>query len=173
MNKILGLITLVTFFFSCTNDLDFNQVKDVKFEPVFVANLAYFDLPVAGFVTKGQNLTFDAQDFDVFRNSFFRENLKRVDFFFEINNTINRAYTIDLVMLDANNQQVCKINFDVPAYKGNPNVVTHTEIFENANLNSLKKAKRMGFVINMLDGLPLNGGSLKLRSGSTVYLELE
>ena len=98
LNRVLGLSLLLLFSFSCASDLDYNQVNDLKLEPVFVANLAYFDIPANGFVTNGveQNLIFDTADVDVFKDNFFRDNLKKViGFFFthiEVSYLINDQY---------------------------------------------------------------------------------
>jgi hypothetical protein len=62
-----------TVFFSCSSNLDFNQINDFKSEPVYIANLTYFDLLAKQFIENGteKNITFDAQEFDfriLFRN---------------------------------------------------------------------------------------------------------
>ena len=67
-------------------------------------------------------LLYDAQEFDVFRDSFFRKSLRRADFFFEINNTINRSFTVDIVLLDGNDQPLYRVHFDVPAFSGTAKV---------------------------------------------------
>lgn len=183
MKKYHNLTFLITVLLtvlsvSCSSDLDFNQANSLKLEPVIVANLTYFDIAANGFVDNGieQKVAFDAQDFDVFRDSFFRDNLKRADFFFEINNTVNRDFTLSIVLLDVNDQPLYFIPFTIPAYNGASNTITQTEVFENAKLDLLKNTKRMGFVITMNPGPPLDGssqGSLKLRSSATVYLEIK
>jgi hypothetical protein len=178
MNKFLGIFILSIFFLSCSSDLDFDQVYDVKLEPVMVANLATFDVPANAFVTDGieQNAAGDLMNFDIFRDNYFNDSIKRADFFFEIDNTINRAYRIDLFLLDANNAPLYNIPFDVPAYTGIPNLVTKTEIFQNAKLDQLKKTTKIAFVITMMPGSALSEnslGSLKLRSSATVYFVVE
>ena len=178
MNKFLGIFILSIFFLSCSSDLDFNQVNDLKLEPVVVANLATFDVPANEFVIGGieQNVAGDVLNFDVFKNSFLTDALTRADFFFEIDNTINRAYRVNLYLLDANNNPLYTIPFDVPAYTGVQNLVTKTEIFQNAKLDLLKKTTKIGFVIAMYPGPALSEsslGSLKLRSSATVYLVVE
>ena len=178
LNRVLGLSLLLLFSFSCASDLDYNQVNDLKLEPVFVANLAYFDIPANGFVTNGveQNLIFDTADVDVFKDNFFRDNLKKVEFLFEMENTINRAYLVNLVFLDNNNQSLYTINLTIPAYVGLENKVTKTETFENAQLDLLKRTTKIAFTLTMLSGTPLNQsspGRLKLRSGITAYLVVE
>ncbi len=176
--SILSLIFLVLFSFSCASDLDYDQVNNVKLEPVVVSNLAYFDVPANQFVIGGieQPVFFDVSTTDIFSENFFTDKLRKVDLFFEVNNTINRGYTIDLIFLDNNNQQLHTTNFVVPAYSGTENKVTKTEIFENAQLDLLKRTTKIAFAIQMMSGPLLTEnslGSLKLRSGVTAYFVVE
>lgn len=178
MNRFLGILFLIFFSLSCSSDLDFNQVNDLKLEPVVIANFASFDVPANEFVNNGveQTVSGDLLNFDVFKDAYFNKSLTRADFYFEINNTINRAYRINLVLLDANNSPLYTIPFDVPAYTGGQNLVTKTEIFENAKLDLLKRTTKIAFSITMLPGPGLDEnspGSLKLRSSATVYLVVE
>jgi hypothetical protein len=178
MNKFLGIVFLIIFAFSCSSDLDFNQVNDLKSEPVIIANLASFDVPANEFVTNGieHTVSGDLLDFEVFSDSYFNNSLTRADFFFEINNTINRAYRLNLILLDNNSSPLYSIPIDVPAYSGVQNLVTKTEIFENSKLDLLKKTTKIAFTITMLPGPALSEssqGSLKLRSSATLYLVLE
>lgn len=178
IHRILSVLILILFSSSCASDLDYNQVNDIKLEPVIVSNLAYFDVQANQFVTGGveQNVIFDAPTVDVFSEKFFTEKLNRVDLFFEINNSINRSYRMDLVFLDRNNQPVHSTNLIVPAYSGGENIVTKTEIFKNGTLDLLKRTIKITFTITMFAGPPLSEssvGSLKLRSGVTAYFVLE
>ena len=178
IHRILSVLILILFSSSCASDLDYNQVNDIKLEPVIVSNLAYFDVQANQFVTGGveQNVIFDAPTVDVFSEKFFTEKLNRVDLFFEINNTINRSYRMDLVFLDRNNQPVHSTNLIVPAYSGGENIVTKTEIFQNGTLDLLKRTIKITFTITMFAGPPLSEssvGSLKLRSGVTAYFVVE
>lgn len=174
MNKFFGTFIFSILFLSCSSDLDFDQVNDLKIEPVVVANLAYFDVPAAEFVTNGieNTVSGDLVDFEVFQDSFFDTSLTKVDFFFEFNNTINRAYRINLVLLDANNSPLYTIPFDVPAYSGTQNLVTKTVTFQNGQISILKNTSKIAFVVRMLPGPGLSEsslGSLKLRSSATLY----
>jgi hypothetical protein len=178
ISRLFGIIILTLLSFSCSSDLDFNQVNDLKLEPVFIANLSYFDVPANDFVDNGveQYVSYDVQNFNYFREKFFRDNLKRADFDFEITNTINRSYSLDLNFLNQNDQTVYTIPFDIPASTGTPVIIKKIEIFENATLDLLKTTKRMEFVIIMARGPVLSEnspGSLKLRSSATVYLLVE
>lgn len=172
------MVFLVTVSISCTSNLDFNQVNTVSAKPIVVANLASFDVPANEFVNNGAELTVsgDLQNFDVFRNTFFKDNLIRTDFFFEINNTISRDYIIDLVLIDSNNSPLYNIKINVPAYTGVEKLVTQTEIFENTKLDLLKSTTKIAFSVTMLPGTILSetsAGSLKLRSSATVYLGIK
>jgi hypothetical protein len=177
-NRIFGILVLVLFSAACTSDLDFNQVNDLKLEPVFISNLAYFDVPANQFVTNGveQPINADTPTIDIFNDAFFKDNLAKAEFFFEINNTIKRAYTIDLVYLDKNNQAIYFTNFAIPAYTGVENLVTKTDVFANAKLDLLKRTTKIAFILKMLPGPILSEsstGSLKLRSSVTAYLVIE
>jgi hypothetical protein len=81
-NKILGFVLVILFSFSCSSNLDFNQINDFKSEPVYIANLTYFDILAKQFIENGteKNITFDAQEFDFFE-FFFRKSLIQADFF--------------------------------------------------------------------------------------------
>ena len=178
LNRIFHLFVLLLFSFSCASDLDYDQANDIKLEPVFIANLAYFDVPANEFVTNGveQNVIFDVPTVDIFNDEFFRKSLKKVEFFLEMENTITRVYVVDLVFLDRNNQVVHTINFTVPAYTGAENKVTKTEIFENTQLDLLKRTTKIAFTLRMLPGATLtenSSGNLKLRSDVTAYLVVE
>lgn len=170
---------MLTFlFFSCSSDLDFNQVNNLKLEPVFIANLSYFDIPAKDFVDNGmeKDISLDVQGFDFFSEKFFRDNLQRADFDFEITNTINRAYSLGLNFLDQSNKTVYTIRFDVPASTGTPVIIKKTEIFQNTTLDLLKTTKRMEFDLIMAPGPALSEnslGSFKLSSSATVYLLVE
>ena len=173
--KILLLIIMFLFTFSCSSDLDFNQASDLKLEPVFISNLSYFDIPANEFVTNGlqQNLTVGSPTVDVFNDAFFKKHLTRADLSFEIDNTIYRGYTLDIILQDRNNQPLYTINFNIPAYTAVANPIRKTEIFENAKLNLLKSTTKMTFVLKMVPGAPLtenSSGNLKLRSDVIAYL---
>ncbi|MFT5963996.1 MAG: hypothetical protein ACI9L6_000719 [Flavobacterium sp.] len=177
-NRFFGIIILILFSFSCSSPLDFNQVSNLKIEPVYVGNLSYFDIPAKDFVDNRveQDVSFDAQDFHVFRDDFFRKNLKKVDFIFEITNSINRAYSFDIIFLNQDFEPVYTIAFTIPAANGGSTVTQKKEVFEGATLDVLKTSDVMAFVLQMNAGPALSEnslGSLKLRSSATVYLTVE
>lgn len=178
ISKITGLLVLIFLSFSCSSDLDFDQIDDLKLEPVVIANLTYFNIPANDFVDNGneQSISFDAQDFNPFRNSLMRDDLMKAEFNFEITNTINRAYKIDLLLIDAQNNTIETLSFNSPAYSGGSNVLNFKEVFENQRLANLKRTAKIGFAITMSAGPPLTEsslGNLKLRSDATLYFVIE
>lgn len=178
INRISILLFSSVLFFSCSSDLDFDQTKDLKLEPVFVANLAYFNVPATQLVNPGGGqVLFDAQQFDAFKEKFFRDNLVKAELDFELDNTIIRAFTVDILLIDANDKILETNSYSIPAYSGTPNIIKYpTEVFENTRLALLKKTVKIAFYLRMAPGPPLDQnstGSLKLRSGATVYMEIE
>lgn len=176
--KNVVLLFFIFFAVACSSDLDFNQVNDLKVEPVLVINLSRFDLPAHDFVINGieQSLTADVVSFNVFKDTDFNKSLSRVDFFFEINNTISRAYEIDIYFIDDNDLIVHTVSMNVPAYTGTQNMVSKTEVFENGQLEVLKNASNVVFVLAMSPGPALSEtslGSIKMKSSATVYLNIE
>jgi len=174
---MISIPIVILFLSSCASDLDYNQVNDIKLKPVFISNLAYFDIQANEFVNGGveQNVIFAAPTVAIFNEKFFRDNLSRVDLFFEVNNTIKRNYKINLVFRDRNNQPVHSINFIVRAYSGVENLVKKNEIFENSSLDLLKRTTNITFTLTMFSGPQLSEsstGSIKLRSGITAYFRL-
>jgi len=173
--KVIKIVILSLLFSSCSSDLDFGQIDDLKLEPAFVANLAYFDIPANKLIDDGGNqVVDDSRGFDVFKDKFFNDHLRKAEFNFEIENTIDRAFVVSLQLLDANDQVLQTLIFPVPAYRGTANVIKFpTEVFENQRLDLLKKTVKIGFKIAISQGTPLNSqslGNLKLKSSATAYL---
>ncbi len=174
---ILGLGMLSMFTLSCSSELDFDQANNLSIEPVVVSNLASFDIKANQFVSGGieQTQFVDVPNFDLFKDSFFKDNLTKVAFFFEFNNTIRRDFVVDLVLIDETDVPIYAISIPIASYTGIENRVTHTELFES-NLNILTSTRKMSFTIRMLPGTSLNEtslGSLKLRSNITAYFKVE
>lgn len=172
----LLLFSFVLLPYSCSSDLDFNQVNDLKLEPAYVANLVYFDIPANEFITNGsENQFITRSSVDIFSNSIFKNDLVQADLDFEVTNTIARSFTLELILRDANNIALDTISMSIPAYTGVENKITQKEIFKGTRLTTLKKSVKVDIAIRLLAGTPLSEGSLgnlKLRSGLTAYFEL-
>jgi hypothetical protein len=178
LNKTLAIFASIVFSFSCSSDLDFKQVDEFNIQPVFTTNLAYFDLKASDFVVNGTEksvLSYLAV-IDVFNSSFFDKNLAKTDLFFKVNNTINRAYTLNLALLNNQNQILYNINIPVPAYTSGQNTVTKTVVFDAANVDILINTTKINFTLIMFSGPPLtntSAGNIELSSSVTAYLDVK
>jgi len=176
--KSLGIFALVLLSFSCSSDLDFEQTDEFNIQPVFTTNLAYFDLKANMFVIDGteKNVFSYVSVIDFFNTSFFNENLVQTDLFFKVNNTINRAYNLNLAFLNDQNQVLYTINIPVPAYTGTDNIVKKTVVFNADNVAVLINTTKINFTLIMLPGPPLmesSSGSIELSSSITAYLDVK
>jgi hypothetical protein len=158
--------------------LDFNQTKNLRLEPAYVANLVYFDIPANEFVTNGVETPqfMDRSTVDIFNNTFFVNDLVKVDLDFEINNTIARAYILDVKLFNASGIQQDAISIAVPAYYGAANVITQKEVFQGTRLTTLKNTTRIDMTLRMASGTALtesSAGTIKMRSGVTAYFVIQ
>lgn len=178
INSIVRVFAVTILFLSCSSDLDFDQVHDLKLEPVYVANLAYFDIPANELIADGgTQIAYDSSNFDVFKKQFLRDYLTKAAFDVEIENNIERGFVINILLLNSKNEILTTSSYAVPAYKGTPNSIKYpTEVFENQRLELLKQTEKIGFVVLMSSGVPLDEnslGNIKLRSSATTYFEIE
>ena len=178
LHRFLATVVLLLFSFSCASDLDLDQVNDLKLEPVVVANLAYFNIEAKDFASSGSGETVLSKETtsDIFNDSFFRRRIKRVDILFELENTIDRNYELDLSFLDINGTIIHNTKLNVQPYTGIENKVDKAEVFEGSDLDELKRTTKIVFSLTMLPGTPLTSsslGALKFRSGATAYIIVE
>lgn len=174
INRISIILFSAALLLSCSSDLDFDQVNDFTLEPVFVANLAYFNVTADQIGDDGGQIPPDVEEFDVFRNKFFNDNLVKAELNFEIENTINRAFEIDLQLLDAENKTLETIKLNVPKYTGDSNIIKYpAEVFEGERLEVLKKTVKIGFIVNTTAESEVISGNLKLKSGAIVYMKIK
>ena len=177
-SQFIVLVFSILFLFSCSSDLDFTQTKNLLLEPIYVANLVYFDIPAPEFVTNGVETPqfIDRSTVDIFNNTFLVNDLAKVELDFEINNTIARAYTLDVKLFNASGIQIDTIAIAVPAYYGTANVITQKEVFQGTRLATLKNTTRIEMTLRMAPGTALtetSSGTIKMRSGITAYFVLQ
>jgi hypothetical protein len=147
-------------------------------EPTYVANLVYFDIPANEFVTSGIETPqfIDRSTVDIFNNTFFVNDLVKTDLDFEINNSIARAFTLEVKLFNANGTQLDTIVIAVPAFYGASNIVTQKEVFQGTRLTILKNTTRIDMALRMASGTALtesSSGTIKMRSGITAYFVIQ
>ncbi len=182
MLKRIFSILLLLAITSCVKDVDFDQVDDLSISPVLESSLIFFDFPASEFeeptgtaiVTVGDDL-----ELDVFNDEFLRDNLIKVEFFFEITNSIDRSFRSDIIMFDENDQITYAFAIDVTPNGNNEEITTHTEVFEDALLEQLKNTVRLELILSMFPsttGIPLNQnspGNIKMRSKATLFFQID
>lgn len=175
--KNILITTLACCIFSCSSDLDFEQVNDFNMQPVFIGNLAYINRDASGFISNGTEtpILSYTSDVDVFGKSFVKENLVKTELHFRIKNTINRSYAFNVTFLNKNGVPIYNIKMDVPAYNGSEVIVEKTETFTATNLSILENTTRMVFSVRMFAGPPITvatSGRVEFSSGITAYFDV-
>lgn len=176
IHRIVMVLFSTVLFLSCSSDLDFDQVNNFTIEPVFVANLAYFDLKANDITGDGSGYQIPevTEDFDVFKNRFLNERLTKAELDFEMENTINRAFKVEMMLIDQNNKTLETITLNVPPYVSGSSIKTYTtEVFEVERLALLKRTVKVGFAVTIEPGAVGVSGNLKLKSGATAYMKIE
>jgi hypothetical protein len=177
-NRIFLMLAFVLCSFSCSSELDFEQVNDFSAQPIFTTNLAYFEEKAPFFEIAGGG--FYAVGYpakvDFFDTSFIKDNLIQTDLFFRIKNTIARAYDFNITFLDVNDAPIRTINIPVPAYNGTEILRERTVSFTAVDIDILKNTKKMVFTIAILPGSPLTAsspGRIEMSSSLTAYFDVK
>tara|TARA_R110000868_G_scaffold3388_11_gene21939 strand:+ start:2046 stop:2606 length:561 start_codon:yes stop_codon:yes gene_type:complete len=183
INKILKyLVTvfiIVSVSISCTKEMDFKQVNDIQLSPVFESSLVYIKEPASRYLVGGTEIPTlqDSINIDFFKDDFIVEHLIKTEFLFQITNSINRAFQVQVDMLDDANQLQHTFSFSSTASPSNNDVVTeYLEVFEGDLLVALKNTTKLIFTVFILPGEPINQntpGIIILKSKGTFYLNIE
>jgi len=170
----LGLL----LFFACTKPIDFNQVENLVLEPVVESSLIFYTASASDFFVGGseQSTAEDFAEIDVFNNSFVQNNLIKVDFVFNVENSINREYSLTVSFLDGNEQILETFNVNTEASPNNLVIATqHVETFEGASLQRIKEARALVFRLTMQPGTPINQstpGEISVKSKGILSLNI-
>ncbi len=151
--QIKKLLILTILLSSCSDTLDFNQLKDLKLNPIYDVSLIYFTVKQSDFLVNGIELTTvsDITRFTTFENKFFRNNLLKAAINFEIENRFNRKFTIDFDFLDANNKVVYSFSqLLIPARERKFKQTQNIDITTNPLVLTSKKMK---ITIHLLQGV--------------------
>jgi hypothetical protein len=176
LNKFF-LITFLGFVFSCSNNLDFDQVQEIETAPVFNISLGFFNITSNGFAGAGSaplpSVNEDIE-YRIFENQLLRDNLVRLEYNINITNTFNRSFTFSFRFLDENGDTT----FLSDSYIIDANSASFEEILihdkELLN-NNIKETTRLRLELSLEDkSVPLSAGSagtFSFKSSTIVYLE--
>lgn len=174
------LFVLLLSFCACSSDLDFEQADDFNAQPVFTTNLAYIQVKAPELVENGVEvppLSYTT-NVDFFDSSFVNDNLQKAEFYIRVKNTINRAFTFEINLLEDNDILIRNIKIDVPAsVDGSEVLVDPTVIFDESEADELKRTTQMLFTVSMDPiGPPLtetSPGRVELSSSLTTYFDVK
>lgn len=178
-NKLI-LIAFLGVFFSCSSNLDFEQVENIETLPVLNVPLRYFTVSAEGFTEdfgtiSASNISVNEDiEYRIYENQILRDNIIRQDFDIEIINTFNRAFTISISFLDENESET----FTTVLYRVSENQQNFKEKIIIDNIkdvnSSVKNTQKLRLTINLEDPtVPLTRsdfGSFNFKSSTTLFL---
>ncbi|WP_346883362.1 hypothetical protein [uncultured Algibacter sp.] len=169
------VLVLAVFCSRCTKPVDFDQANDLVIEPVVGSSIAFFNGKANDFNEGAQgSIVTDTVSIDVFGNNFVQDNLVKAELIFELTNSINRGYSLQVDFLDAMGLENQSLTFTVPASPSNvPVLTTFTEVFEDMALVDLKNTEFLIFTLTMLPGQPITQdslGEINLQSKGVFFL---
>ncbi|KGL62824.1 hypothetical protein [Polaribacter sp. Hel1_85] len=176
--KIFPFLCCFFFIVSCTDNLDFSQIEDYNATPEYTTSLTYFTvLPFQFFNQLGvqENEKTDITDFKIFENSYFRDNLVKIDFNVEIKNEFDRDFTIQIVFLNQNNSathtfQEINVNANNLDYKFQETV----EVSTNSNVKNTVKVRITVKIVNSTVQLdPADTSEFEFKSSAKIYIDTD
>jgi len=173
------MLSTITIF-SCTKEIDFNQINDVSLKPVVALNLIFFNALASDFFIDRieQSTIKDTVVIDLFNRGFIIDNLVKAELVFETTNSIDKSFNIKVDFLDTSNRLKHTFTLTAPASPLNTDIITsHIEVFENTSLDALKVSNKIELTLQALSGgMPLNNdtpGVITLKSKGVFFLNIE
>jgi hypothetical protein len=172
-----GFLFSFILFFSCSQSLDFDQTEAYTIKPEISASFVFFKVNAINFIPSAgsQAITevIKIIDFNVFESNFIKENTVKLDFEFEVKNEFNRNISIEISLLDANNNLMYKFK-DLKINANNLNF-KQKEIINIATNQNLKNFTRVLFTTR-LEGksVPIvvsNLDTIEFKSAFVIHLE--
>lgn len=109
--KISVIFFILITFFSCTKDVDFNQLDDAEINTSYILTLAYFKLYALDLLDSNNNE--ELSQVEVVQASLAdvsQEYLEKVELTFETTNIFNREFNVQVVFFDANQNPIYELD---------------------------------------------------------------
>jgi hypothetical protein len=174
--KPLVLFFIVAFLSSCVENLDFDQAE-INIDPIFTSPLFYLELDQSDFfdVDNGVEITSvtDVANLTVFDSSVIQDNLTQAVFVFEVENSFDRIFQINVVFFDDDDNISHMVEPDFNINAGNLNYSATRRIVVTVSPDFLNSTKvRISATLlpssNQLD--PDIPKTLSFKSTGTYYL---
>ena len=179
MKHISYLVLILSIFTiaSCSSELDFDQANDIVLTPEVEADLIFFTLGTETFLdTTTQDTTFVVRDttrLEFLDDSFIRENVKEIEFRFQVDNSFLQSFSNRSIFLNGDGVPQYMLEFTAaPSPDGMPNRTTIIEQLDENELAAILNATQVANEVQFNDnGLPVNG-VLSLQSRARYSLEI-
>jgi hypothetical protein len=179
MNPLKKVSIILSLFLisSCAEDLDFNQLDDYVFKPVFTSALTYFTvLPFQFFDSNGiqQNSREDITEFDLFQDNTIIDNVVKMVFNAEFKNEFDRDVHIEIEFLTDNNLSVYAFtpvfvesrDTNPPPYEAEIIFATNPDIFRATKVRIRASLENVGTPMN-----PFDTAEFELKSSITLFVQ--
>jgi hypothetical protein len=169
---------LITIIVSCSSPLDFSQAENLTIKPTITGNLSYFDVPSSKFIDNQlrQVVILDTVNFDLFKGTFFKDNLKKLDLFMEIKNNIDRELIVESNLIDENKKVLKTLNYKIPSFSGVEKFEKKLETFEGTDVEILVNTQRISYKLIIENSHPNNPNNKKnvvFKSYADLYFNIE
>jgi len=174
LKYFIFILPILLLLNACVGDVDFDQANDLEFTPRFKIALVYFKLHDTDFIDQVTNdpvpLRLDFTNVDVFNNTDTSDKLEKAVLKFEIENTFNKDFTIDYILMDENDNALLTIPFTINQNENKTIDITYlkgTEDFEN-----LIKTTKIMVIGNLLPNANTTNQQMFIHFKSVVDLYL-
>ncbi|MFD2530620.1 hypothetical protein [Polaribacter marinaquae] len=176
-NIIINMLLCFVLIFGCSEAVDFDQIEDYTLKPSYALSLTYFTISPNNFVPfpGAPPITeiSEKSDVKIFETSFIRQNLVQLDFDFEITNRFNRDFTVEISLLDENDNLIYQLN-DLNVAANNLEF-KQTEILNIESNPTVRNFTRVEVKLSLDDKttpiIASDVGEIIFNSAATIHLE--
>ncbi|MBV1924538.1 MAG: hypothetical protein KUG68_10980 [Flavobacteriaceae bacterium] len=181
MNKPIYLlfwsVLIMVCFTSCVKDTDFDQADDIVLSPVLELDFIYFTLDQSDYFNPNTGeqrlIVTDTTDFEILNESFVRDDLKRAEYLFKLENSAPISFLTEFRFLNENDEVVYEVAIPISAGSiAAPVLTEHIENIENQGILELTLASKV--VVNVIIPSSFENieGALNLQSKTTYFFEI-
>ncbi|AQS93740.1 hypothetical protein BXQ17_06565 [Polaribacter sp. BM10] len=176
-NIIVKMLLCFVLILGCSEDVDFDQIEDYTLKPSYALSLTYFTISPNNFVPipGAPPITeiSEKSDVKIFETNFIRQNLVQLDFDFEIINRFNRDFTVEISLLDENDNLIYQLN-DLNVAANNLEF-KQTEILNIESNPTVRNFTRVEVRLSLDDKttpiIASDVGEIIFNSAATIHLE--
>ncbi|SHM78362.1 hypothetical protein [Polaribacter sp. KT 15] len=176
-NIIIKMLLCFVLIFGCSEAVDFDQIEDYTLKPSYALSLTYFTISPNNFVPipGAPPITeiSEKSDVKIFETSFIRQNLVQLYFDFEITNRFNRDFTVEISLLDENDNLIYQLN-DLNVAANNLEF-KQTEILNIESNPTVRNFTRVEVKLSLDDKttpiIASDVGEIIFNSAATIHLE--